>query len=199
MKRGGTRMPSGTWARVILAAFVSLTIREGTLSARSPAAGSAPLLAAAPNQSLTFAVGDKVQVADVTREGMTDADISLRSFPGHLRGHVGGEPVDLRLEPRRVAGTLGNHAVGLDVIRSGARLEVAGTFGVRAVAMSISRHSIEAQIGPCDYRLPLSSGHYRGVVTCGDGPADVDLSIPVALVARDDRELAAMLTALLAR
>lgn len=179
--------------------LISLCLAAPLFAAGPSEQARPPLLAATPNQPLTFTVGAKVRVADVTREGMKDADISLRSFPGWLRGHVGAEPVQLRLEPRRVEGTLGNQPVGLDVIRSGDGLEVAGTFGSRAVAMEIRRQGIEARIGPCDYRLPFSLGHYRGVVTCGGAPASVDLTVPVALVARDDRELAAMLTALFAR
>lgn len=186
-------------ARALVLGLTSLTAALGGVAAGAPSDDRAPLLASVPNQPLTFTVGDKVQIADVTREGMTDGDISLRSFPGRLRGHVGPEPLQLRLGPHRVAGTLGNHSVGLDVVRSGTGLEVAGTFGSRSVAMEIRRQGIEAHIGPCDYRLPLSLGHYRGIVTCGGAPASVDLSIPVALVARDDRELAVMLTALLAR
>lgn len=178
---------------------VALAVGRPALAAGSPASSDAPLLASTPNQPLTFTIGDKAQVADVTRDGLVDANVSLRVSPGRLHGHVGADPVDLRLEPRRVAGTLGDQPVGLDVIRSGRTLEVAGTFGARSVAMDIAHDGVEAQIGPCDYHLRLSVERYRGFVTCGGGPASVDLIVPVALVARDDRELAAMLTALLAR
>lgn len=78
-------------------------------------------------------------------------------------------------------------------------MQVAGTFGERSVAMEVRLDSIHAQIGPCWYSLPLITGSYRGSVTCGAQLEPVTLTVPVALVARDDREIAAMLTSLLAR
>ncbi|HXJ22532.1 MAG TPA: hypothetical protein VMT03_20105 [Polyangia bacterium] len=108
-----------------------------------------------------------MHVASVTPEGMSDGDIDLRRSPGRLSGHVGVEPIQLRLEPRRAAGTLGDHPVDLDVARSGDGLQVAGTFGVQSVAKEIRHEGIEAQIGPCTYRLPFTMGRYRGSVACG--------------------------------
>jgi hypothetical protein len=175
------------------------------LSGGSPAAnavepsGDSPVLISRPNQPLTLVVGGKARVAEVTRAGLAGGDVRLRVSPGELRGHLGTEPIDLRLEPRRVVGTLGDKPVGLDVLRSGQTLEVAGTLGGRPVAMQLRPSGIAARIGPCDYHLSFTLGHYRGFVTCGGAAIPVDLTVPVGLVARDDRELAAMLTALLGR
>lgn len=75
-------------------------------------AGAAPTLAAeadvallvpTPNQPLTLVVGGKVQIADVSREGMTDSDITLPRFPGRLRGHVGPEPREMEQKVVRPA------------------------------------------------------------------------------------------------
>lgn len=63
-----------------------------------------PVLASSPGQTLTFTVGDRVQIADVTREGLSTKDVSLRLFPGHMQGVVGVESVDFRFEPKRLEG-----------------------------------------------------------------------------------------------
>ncbi len=191
-------MSNGGWARALLVIFSGLAV-AGPARAAAPPPNGGPLLISTPNQPLSFVVGSKAEIADVTPEGMNDGDLSLRVFPGEVRGHLGPEPLDLRLEPRRLAGTLGSEPVGLDVIRVGQMLDVAGRFGEQSVAMQIGRAGIAARLGPCDYHLKFSLGHYRGFVTCGGAATPVDLTVPVALVAHDDRELAAMLTALLAR
>lgn len=159
----------------------------------------APLLASSPGQTLSFTIGDRVRVANVTREGLSADDVSLRRFPGHMQGEVGVEPVDFRLEPKRLEGRIGTHPIALDVVRSTDGLEVMGTFGQRAVAMEVRLSGIDAQVGPCWYSLRLVMGSYRGYVTCGAQAEPVMLTVPVALVARDDLEIAAMLTALFAR
>jgi hypothetical protein len=65
--------------------------------------------------------------------------------------------------------------------------------------MEVRHDLIHAQVGPCAYTLPLVLGRYRGAVACGGTPVAVELSLPASMVVRDDRELAAMLTAVLAR
>ena len=158
-----------------------------------------PLLASSPGQTLSFTVGDRVRLANVTRDGLSTEDVSLRLFPGHMRGEVGVESVDFRFEPKRLEGQIGTHRIGLDVLRSGQELQVMGTFGERSVGMEVRLSGIHAQIGPCFYSLPLMLGSYRGYVTCGGQAVPVTLTVPAALVARGDLEIAAMLTALFAR
>ena len=164
-----------------------------------PPNDQAPLLAATPGGQLTYSAADRVRIADVTRDGITGADLALRRSPGGLSGNVGTDPVDLRLEPNRIDGTVGDRQVGLDVVRKGGTLQVAGMFGDRSLVMEIRHDVIHAQVGPCAYTLPLVLGRYRGAVACGGTPIAVELSLPASLVARDDRELAAMLTAVLDR
>lgn len=162
-------------------------------------AAEAPLLASTPGQVLSFTVGDSVRVANVSREGLSGDAVELQRSADRLRGRVGTQGVDMRLEPGRLDGSIGDHKIALDVWRSGDRLQIAGNFGERTVGMSVSFKDLHAQIGPCWYKLALVLGSYRGYVSCG-GPAEqVELKVPVSLVARDDRELAAMLTALFAR
>lgn len=180
------------WA---LAAALSGAVGLGA----SRGAAQAPLLASSPGQVLSFTVGDNVRVANVSREGFAGDGVVLDRSADRLRGRVGTQPVQIRLDPERLDGTIGDHKIALDVWRAGDRLQIAGDFGERTVAMSVSFRDIHAQIGPCWYKLGLVLGTYRGYVSCG-GPAEqVQLKVPVSLVARDERELAAMLTALFAR
>jgi hypothetical protein len=181
-------------------AFVVWAGLVGILAPGSAAAAAgAPLLASTPGQDLSFTVGNTVRVAAVTREGFASDGIELETSPGRLRGRVGTQPVDIRLEPERLDGTIGDHKIALDVWRSGDHLQIAGDFGERTVAMSVSVKDVHAQIGPCWYKLTLVLGSYFGYMSCG-GPAEqVELKVPVSLVTRDDRELGAMLTALFAR
>jgi hypothetical protein len=156
-------------------------------------------LSAAPGETLQYSTGDDVHVARVTREGMTSGDVVLRRSGDGLRGVVGAEPVALSVDPRRLAGTIGDARIALDVVRSPGRMEVVGHFGTRSVALDLRPDLIEGQVGPCWYRMPLERGAYSGRVACGGAAEPVRLTVPVSLLARPDGEIAAMVTALLAR
>lgn len=185
----------------MLATFALLAALGGAAPvAGSPAPAQVPSLASTPGQTLSFTVGNSVRSASVTPSGLLSDGVELRRTEGRLRGRVGSEQVDMRLEPGRLDGELGLHPISLDVWRAGGELRVAGTFGERTVAMGVSRKNLHAQVGPCWYDLALTGGaSYSGFVTCGGPSERVQLTLPSALVARDDRELAGMLTALLAR
>jgi hypothetical protein len=78
-------------------------------------------------------------------------------------------------------------------------LQVAGRFGSRGIALDLGPRLIAGEVGPCRYDLRLEGDEYLGTVGCGTRPRSARLKLPVALIVRDDVELAAMLTALLAR
>jgi hypothetical protein len=159
----------------------------------------AGVLEAAPGQTLRYAIGDDVEVANVNRDGLSSSDVNLRKTPGRLTGSVGSDSITMRLEPSRLDGRIGDNPIGLDVIRSGDGLQIMGTFGTRAVALEVRPRRIHGQVGPCFFRLAPDQGIYLGQVSCGGPPRQVRLSVPVSLVARPDDELAAMLVSLLAR
>jgi hypothetical protein len=157
------------------------------------------LLATQPGADLLFELGDDARVFEVTRDALTGDGLELRRFPGHLRGHVGSEPVDLVLAPPRITGQLGDHEISLDMLPTRPGVRVVGRFGARAIGLAIRVEAIEGEVGPCRYRLALVRGQYDGQVGCGGGPERVRLSVPVAFVARSDAEVAAMLIAIFAR
>jgi hypothetical protein len=157
------------------------------------------LLAAQPGDDLLIEIGDSDDVARIDRDALSSGTVDLRKSPGRLVGHVGVESAELVLEPRRVLGQIGDRNVSLDVLRSTQQMRITGTFGARAVDLTVSPSAIGGQVGPCSYRLSLQRDQYSGQVECGGGPEPVILRFPVAFVARDDEEIAAMLTALLAR
>jgi hypothetical protein len=144
-------------------------------------------------------IGDDIHVFDVTRETLVGDNVELQRFPGHLRGRVGSEPVDFALEPPRITGKIGAHRVSLDVLPSKEGLQVAGHFGARDIAVHFRIAGIDGDVGPCRYQLKLTRAEYQGEVGCGGEPEQVRLQVPVALVARSETELAAMLVAVLAR
>lgn len=181
-------------------ATAALVIGLGPVAVSGPTRAADGLnLASAPGSELSFRVGNDVRIAQITREGLSSDSVSLRRFPGHLRGEVGVESVDLRIEPGRLEGQIGDRRIALDLVHAADALQVMGTFGERSVAMEIRRQGIHAQIGPCWYSLSLMLGTYRGSVACGGQPQPVALSVPVAFVAQDDAGIAAMLTAMFAR
>ena len=148
---------------------------------------------------MSFAVGERNEVARVDRNGFTSSDIELRQSPNRLRGHVGAESADLVLGPGRITGQIGDSPVSLDVLRSSNRLRIEGQFGSRAIALEARPDGIMGEAGPCLYDLSLQGDRYRGQVTCGAVPRPVQLSVAAAFVAHSDVEIAAMLTSLLAR
>jgi hypothetical protein len=182
---------------MVLALAVLLVGSSAVSSA--PTVVDKPLLVAAPGQTLRYSIAEEVQVADVSRNGLFSAGVTLRKLPGRLDGSVGREPVTMRLEPNRLDGRIGDDPIGLDVVRSGDELRVMGRFGVRAVALEVRSSGIDGQVGPCFFRLGPEQGIYFGQVSCGGPSRQVRLTVPVSLVARPDEELAAMLVSLLAR
>jgi hypothetical protein len=157
------------------------------------------VLAASPGDVMTLTVGDEAHAFTVSREGLRGEGIELRAFPGHLRGHVGRESVDMSLASPRITGLIGDREISLDMLPARQGLRVAGRFGAREVALTARPEQIDGAIGPCLYRMRLSNGTYAGDVACGGEPVHVVLDVPAALVARPDVELAAILVALLAR
>jgi hypothetical protein len=130
---------------------------------------------------------------------MRGEGIELRRYPGHLRGIVGSEPVDLVIAAPRITGLVGDQVVSLDVLDATEGLRVAGRFGLREIALDVRSNRITANVGPCRYDLELRDGAYRGTIGCGAKPEPVRLALPVAFVARGDAEMLAMMVALLAR
>lgn len=170
------------------------------LGAAAPTSSIATrVLASRPGGTLSFTVGDDVRVFEVSRDALVGDDVELRRYPGHLRGRVGSEPVDLALAPPRITGQLGDHAVSLDMIPVTDGIQVAGRFGAREVVLHVRMQGIDGATGPCAYHLKPMQSRYQGDISCGGEPEQVQLEVPVALVARSDVEVAAMLVAVLAR
>lgn len=186
---------------VLRVVSLSLLLAGSAAAPPTPATSSIGnrLLEAAPGEVVQYSVGDRTVIARVTPEGMTSGDVTLRRFRERLSGSVGVDPIEVRLEPTRLDGHIGNDPIGLDVVRSGDSLQIMGRFGFRSVALQVEPSTIYGQVGPCWYKLTLQAGSYVGQVKCGGQPRPVRLTVPASLVARPDTEVAAMLTALLSR
>jgi hypothetical protein len=157
------------------------------------------VLAARPGDSLFFVVGDRITTARVDRGGISSRGLTLRLSGDRLQGVVGGQRVDIRLRSPRIEGRIGRLEIALEVGRSEGALKVTGRFGARAVSEALAPAAVNAEVGPCRYALKFQRTEYAGQVTCGGQPEPVHLSVPAALVARSDVEIAALLTALLVR
>jgi hypothetical protein len=156
------------------------------------------VLAAQPGNTLTLEIGPQTSFTAIDRDHVSGRTVDLQRIGDRLRGFVGDEQSDLILFPSRVAGHVGARPVSLLVERRDGGLAVNGTFGRRAVALSLHPHSIDGDVGPCRYNLRSQMGDYVGTAACGGRPAPVRLELPVALVTRDDAEVAAIVTALFA-
>jgi hypothetical protein len=156
------------------------------------------VLAAQPGNTLTLEVGAQTSFTAVDRNHVAGRAVDLQRVGDHLRGFVGDEESDLQLAPGRVTGHVGSNPVSMQVERRAGALAINGTFGRRAVALSLHPHSIDGDVGPCRYQLHNQVGDYVGNAACGGRPTPVRLELPVALVTRDDAEVAAIVTALFA-
>jgi hypothetical protein len=156
------------------------------------------VLAAQPGNTLTLEVGLQTSFTSVDRDHVAGRTVDLQRVGDRLRGFVGDEESDLVLFPSRVAGHVGAHPVSLLIERREGALAINGTFGRRAVALSLHPRSIDGDVGPCRYNLHNQMGDYVGTAACGGRPTPVRLELPVALVTRDDAEVAAIVTALFA-
>jgi hypothetical protein len=187
---------------VILALVLATAVEADPTMGATPDVSSVEnrTLAARPGNRLTLTVGDSVRVVEVAPDGIVGPEVTLRRFPGHLLGQIRGVRVDYAISSPRITGIVGDHAIWLDLLppAPGGRMRVVGRFGERAVGLAIGPRGIEGELGPCRIGLLLEQGDYGGTVACGAGPQPARLSVPVAFVARDDGELAAMLIALLA-
>jgi hypothetical protein len=156
------------------------------------------VLAAQPGNTLTLEVGPQTSFTAVDRDHVAGHAVDLQRVGNRLRGFVGDEESDLILFPSRVAGHVGTHPVSLLIERRDGALAINGTFGRRAVALSLHPRSIDGDVGPCRYNLRNQVGEYVGTAACGGRPTPVRLELPVALVTREDAEIAAIVTALFA-
>ena len=189
---------------IILPALLGVSPGFGTPAAsRAPAASQAPAVsvenravASQPGNVLTLEVGAQTTFTAVDRDRVQSRAIDLQRIGEHLRGFVGDEESDLRIERTRVSGHVGMRPVALEVSRTGGGLDVHGVFGGRAIALAIEPTSIDGDAGPCHYKLKNRRGDYVGTADCGGAPTQVRLQLPVALVTRTDPELAAILVAL---
>jgi hypothetical protein len=175
------------------------------LAAAAGASATAPVssvenrvLAAQPGNTLTLEVGTQTSFTAVDRDHVAGRSVDLQRVGDHLRGFVGDEESDLRLAPGRITGHVGMYPVSMQIERRAGALSINGTFGRRAVALSLHPHSIDGDVGPCRYELRNQVGNYVGTAACGGRPTAVRLELPVALVTRDDPEVAAIVTALFA-
>lgn len=168
-------------------------------AAAAPASVDNRILAARPGDTLIFGLGDRSSHFHVSRQDIQGDQLYLRRFPGHLRGHVSAEPVDLAVIPPAITGFLGDRTVMLEVLTGEIGLDIAGHFGFREVRLSLEMDRIRGEVGPCRYELDLHRGTYEGHVGCGGPPERVSLIVPVTFVARPTAEIAAMLVAILAR
>ena len=159
----------------------------------------ARVLAARPGDSLFLVIGDRITTARIDRAGVTSRAVNLRLSGDRIRGRVGGQNVDLVMRGERIDGHIGAREVSLEVGRSAGALKVNGRFGARAVSEELAPSAITAEVGPCRYMLKFQRNEYSGQVGCGGQPEGVRLTVPAALVARRDVELAALFTALLSR
>jgi hypothetical protein len=159
------------------------------------------LLAAEPGRTLTVRIGDNVQTAQVSHEQISSVPVDLRRADDRLSGRVGDQDVDLVLEYHHVSGDVGGQPVSLDVLpREPRALTIAGRFGSRSVALEIKPAGVVGAVGPCSYRATVRGGAaYVGQVACGGPSQALELRFPAVFVARSDVELAATLTAILAR
>jgi hypothetical protein len=175
---------------------------NGGAAALAPLSIDTQLLATQPGADLTLAIGDATRDVSVSREGVSGPGVELhRSGPGEMRGDVGTESVIARLEPGRIDGTIGDHAIALDVLRSPRLLRIDGRFGEKAVVLDVAPNRIAGEVGTCLYNLSVQPGStaYVGHVLCGATRENVRLTVPPGLLARGDAELATLITAILAR
>jgi hypothetical protein len=183
---------------MVLAIALVLVAAAGTPPGASVVSVANRVLAAQPGNTLTMEMGSQTSFMSVERDHVAGRAIDLQRIGDNLRGFVGDEQSDLQLAPGRITGHIGAHAVSMQVERRGGALAIDGTFGRRAVALSLHPHSIDGDVGPCRFELRNQVGQYVGTAACGGRPTPVRLELPVALVTRDDAEVAAIVTALLA-
>lgn len=185
-------------ALVLVATAGAPSVAPGGLAAAPAVSVENRVLAAQPGNTLTLEVGTQTSFTAVDRNRVQGHAVDLQRVADHLRGFVADEETDLQLAPGHISGHVGARPVSLEVERTGGALEVHGVFGRRAVALSLHPNSIDGDVGPCHYALRNQVGDYAGTAACGGRPTPMRLELPVALVTREDAELAAIVTALFA-
>jgi hypothetical protein len=201
----GARFSTARTALAIIALAGNPTVgttADAGAPALAPLSIATQILSAQPGTTLTLAIGDTSREVDVSREGVSGGSVYLnRSGPDELSGNLGADAVVVRLGTGRVAGTIGDRAISLDVLRSPRLLRIDGRFGDKAIVLEVAPDRVAGEVGACLYNLHFNSeeGAYLGHVSCGGPPESVRLSVPVGLMDRGDPELAALFTAMLAR
>lgn len=169
-------------------------------AATAVAQSDAPILSAAPGHSVTYEIGDALNMAYVERDRMSSVDLLLRLQGVRFQGRIGRQQVEMTMEGSRIDGKIGERPIALSAERTGAQLHIDGMFGSRTISLTVDPRSLRGQVGPCQYELALQRRAYAGRVFCGSGaPLRMRLKIPVSLAAKGDVELSALLAALLVR
>lgn len=195
--RGWRRTPT-TVACAALLALAAPTAARGD-SPTELSSVETRVLAAQPGDTILFILGNQITEVRVNREALLGRTVRLRRSGAKMRGRLASEDVEMSLGPSQVTGQIAGRPIALDVARAEGRLTVAGRFGARAVSLRFSLRAVDGEIGPCRYDLAFRRDQYIGRLACGGEPTAVQLRVPTTLVARGDVELAAMLTAFLAR
>jgi hypothetical protein len=187
----------------LLAALGLAPLLTGTVGWAEPASDVSSvetrILCARPGNTILFIRGDQIVEARVDRVTLTSGSLRLKRWGSTLRGRLASQNLELSLGQGHVTGHIADRPILLEVARADTSLNVSGQFGARAISLHLSARVLSGDIGPCSYDLQFRNDEYAGRVSCGAAPAAVSLRVPAALIARSDVELAAMLTAFLAR
>lgn len=151
--------------------------------------------------SFTLNSNRSAYTATLTPSQVTGAQFQVSRFPGGFRGTVFGAPVDLRVQPEAVTGSVGAAPVSLHLDRIGQQNQITriqGLYGGHLSDLQVSTDGIQGKIGRCSYSLTQQAGVYSGQSVCGgakEQPTVVD--VPAELLDAPSAARAAELVMLL--
>ena len=156
-------------------------------------------IVAQPGTSVASEIGDPLNTAYVERDRLESVDVVLRRHHAPYQGRIGHQRMEITMEGSHIGGLIGDRPISLRAERARGHLHVDGMFGARAIALTVHPPSLRGKVGPCRYDLSVPRDSYEGHVFCGGYPRRMSFTLPVALAARGDVELSALLAALLVR
>lgn len=103
----------------------------GTATSESP-----QIVSTRPGNTVTYEIGDALNMAYVERDRLESVDVVLRRRRARFQGRIGRQRVEIDLQGSHIGGVIGDRPISLQAGRARGQLHVDGMFGAREIGSS---------------------------------------------------------------
>ena len=180
---------------------VAFLVLAGCAHSPSEAGGGGSELALDSDTQLTLRAGGEELGARVDARGVLGPQLQLQRDGDALRGQAYGGAAHLTFDPRGVRGDAFAQPVELALQSGDGQLHLQGQYAGAPSDLRVDGAHLTGTMGACAYELESLGGVgvYRGQRDCGQGPAEMTLTLPQSWLRQPVAERAAILAVVLSR